>query len=95
MEAVWWRRPSTLPLVLLGMALVIIVAGGTIRINDAGESCPDWPQCFGTWGFDISDGGTNGVLGGKPRRDRFTRRGPPLHNVRNFHRMDSPGDGRR
>ena len=54
MEAVWWRRPSTLPLVLLGMALVIIVAGGTIRINDAGESCPDWPQCFGTWGFDIS-----------------------------------------
>ena len=54
MEAVWWRRPSTLPLVLLGMALVIILAGGTIRINDAGESCPDWPQCFGTWGFDIS-----------------------------------------
>ena len=54
MEGVWWRRPSTLPLVLLGMALVIIVAGGTIRINDAGESCPDWPQCFGTWGFDIS-----------------------------------------
>ena len=54
MEAVWWRRPSILPLVLLGMALVIIVAGGTIRINDAGESCPDWPQCFGTWGFDIS-----------------------------------------
>ena len=54
MEAVWWRRPSTLPIVLLMMALVIIVAGGTIRINDAGESCPDWPQCFGTWGFDIS-----------------------------------------
>ena len=54
MEAVWWRRPSTLPVALLVMALVIIVAGGTIRINDAGESCPDWPQCFGTWGFDIS-----------------------------------------
>jgi len=37
------------------MAMVIIVVGGTIRIYDAGESCPDWPQCFGTWGFDISE----------------------------------------
>lgn len=36
------------------MTLCIIIAGGTIRINDAGESCPDWPQCFGTWGFDVS-----------------------------------------
>lgn len=54
MGQAWWRRPSTLPLVLLGMALCIIIAGGTIRIHDAGESCPDWPQCFGTWGFDIS-----------------------------------------
>ena len=54
MGQVWWRRPSTLPLVLLVMALCIIIAGGTIRINDAGESCPDWPQCFGTWGFDVS-----------------------------------------
>jgi len=36
------------------MALFIIAAGGTIRINDAGESCQDWPQCFGTWGFDVS-----------------------------------------
>ena len=54
MGQAWWRRPSTLPLVLLVMALCIIIAGGTIRINDAGESCPDWPQCFGTWGFDVS-----------------------------------------
>ena len=51
----WWRRPSTVPLALLVTALFIIIAGGTIRINDAGESCPDWPQCFGTWGFDISE----------------------------------------
>lgn len=50
----WMRRPSTLPIVLFIMAICIIIAGGTIRINDAGESCPDWPQCFGTWGFDIS-----------------------------------------
>ena len=54
MGQAWWQRPSTLPLVLLVMALCIIIAGGTIRINDAGESCPDWPQCFGTWGFDVS-----------------------------------------
>ena len=26
-----------------------------IRIYDAGEACPDWPTCFGTWGFDISE----------------------------------------
>ena len=54
MDTAWWRRPSTLPLVILSMALLIIVAGGAIRINDAGESCPDWPKCFGTYGFDVS-----------------------------------------
>jgi len=54
MGQAWWRRPSALPLALLVMALCIIIAGGTIRISDAGESCPDWPQCFGTWGFDVS-----------------------------------------
>jgi len=54
MGQAWWRRPSALPLALLVMALSIIIAGGIIRINDAGESCPDWPQCFGTWGFDVS-----------------------------------------
>ena len=36
-------------------ALLIIVVGGTIRIHDAGESCPDWPQCFGTWGFMVEE----------------------------------------
>jgi len=34
---------------------VVIGLGGLIRIYDAGESCPDWPTCFGTWGFDISE----------------------------------------
>ena len=52
----WLRRPSTLPLAVAMMAILIVVVGGTIRIYDAGESCPDWPQCFGTWGFDISEG---------------------------------------
>ena len=36
------------------MAILIVAVGGSIRINDAGESCPDWPKCFGTYGFDIS-----------------------------------------
>ncbi len=54
METKWFRRPSTLPIAIAIMAMMIIVVGGTIRIYDAGESCPDWPQCFGTWGFDVS-----------------------------------------
>lgn len=49
-----WRRASLLPLALVAAALVIVVAGGTIRILDAGESCPDWPTCFGTWHFNVS-----------------------------------------
>ena len=49
------KRPSSLPFAICLMAMLIVVAGGTIRIHDAGESCPDWPQCFGTWGFDISE----------------------------------------
>lgn len=55
MENEWVRRPSSLPLFIAVMAMIVIVVGGTIRIYDAGESCPDWPQCFGTWGFDVSE----------------------------------------
>lgn len=55
MEEAWWRRPSTLPLFILLFAILIISFGGAIRIHDAGESCPDWPKCFGTYGFDISE----------------------------------------
>jgi cytochrome c oxidase assembly protein subunit 15 len=29
------------------MTILIIIIGGYIRISDAGESCPDWPTCFG------------------------------------------------
>ncbi len=49
------RRPSTLPMALIMMALLIIVIGGTIRIFDAGESCPDWPKCFGELSFMVSE----------------------------------------
>lgn len=42
------------PIMIL-MTFLVIILGGIIRIYDAGESCPDWPKCFGTWGFDISE----------------------------------------
>ena len=32
----------------VGLTLVVVAFGGLIRIYDAGESCPDWPTCFGT-----------------------------------------------
>lgn len=54
MTSRWYQRPSSLPIAVAVMALMIIVVGGSIRIMDAGESCPDWPTCFGTWGFDVS-----------------------------------------
>ena len=54
MQDAWWRRPSTLPLIILIFAILIISFGGAIRIHDAGESCPDWPKCFDTYGFAIS-----------------------------------------
>ena len=40
---------------MIGLTVVVIGLGGLIRIYDAGESCPDWPLCFGTFGFDISE----------------------------------------
>ena len=39
---------------LIVLTFLVIAVGGLIRVSDAGESCPDWPTCFGTWGFDIS-----------------------------------------
>ena len=39
----------------MGLTLIVIAIGGLIRVYDAGESCPDWPTCFGSWGFDVSE----------------------------------------
>mgnify|MGYP001183054763 CR=1 FL=1 len=50
-----WLRAYDIPLLLAVMALTVIIAGGFVRIHDAGESCPDWPTCFGTLGFDVSE----------------------------------------
>ena len=49
-----WRRLHHLPLALFAITIVAVALGGAVRIHDAGVSCPDWPQCFGTWGFDVS-----------------------------------------
>ncbi len=49
-----WRRLHHLPLALFVITMIAVALGGAVRIHDAGVSCPDWPQCFGTWGFDIS-----------------------------------------
>ena len=40
---------------LVVVTFLVIALGGVVRIYDAGESCPDWPTCFGTWGFDVSE----------------------------------------
>ena len=50
-----WKVSKSLTAWLLGLTIVVIGLGGLIRIYDAGESCPDWPLCFGTLGFDISE----------------------------------------
>lgn len=31
------------------LTFVLIVLGGTVRVFDAGLSCPDWPTCYGRW----------------------------------------------
>ena len=50
-----WKYSKGLTACLIGLTVVVIGLGGLIRIYDAGESCPDWPLCFGTFGFDISE----------------------------------------
>jgi heme A synthase len=39
---------------LVVLTFLVIALGGVVRIYDAGESCPDWPTCFGDWSFDVS-----------------------------------------
>lgn len=37
----------TLVAAAIGLAFVVIVAGGYVRLSDAGLGCPDWPLCYG------------------------------------------------
>lgn len=50
-----WRRLHNLPLALFILTMLAVALGGGVRIHDAGESCPDWPQCFGNWTFIVSE----------------------------------------
>jgi cytochrome c oxidase assembly protein subunit 15 len=59
---------------LVDVTLLVIVLGGVIRIYDAGESCPDWPTCFGTWGFNVSEADQQAWYEANP--DEFDSRGP-------------------
>ena len=34
---------------LLIMVLLVIIAGGVVRMTQSGMGCPDWPKCFGRW----------------------------------------------
>ncbi|MEC7704411.1 MAG: COX15/CtaA family protein [Candidatus Thermoplasmatota archaeon] len=54
MSSMRFLRLHNLPFFLFIITMIAVVIGGTIRIYDAGESCPDWPLCFGSFGFDIS-----------------------------------------
>ena len=56
------------------MALLIVVVGGSIRINDAGESCPEWPTCFGTYHFNVSEDEQAAYWAANP--DQTDSRGP-------------------
>lgn len=31
------------------MVLLVIIAGGVVRMTQSGMGCPDWPTCFGRW----------------------------------------------
>lgn len=31
------------------LTFLLIVLGGTVRVFEAGLSCPDWPKCYGLW----------------------------------------------
>lgn len=49
------NRGYMIPLIIALLSILVVITGGFIRINDAGESCPDWPKCFDSWSFDISE----------------------------------------
>src|SRR4030095_13602735 len=37
----------TLVLCSVALALLVIVVGAYVRLEDAGLGCPDWPGCYG------------------------------------------------
>lgn len=41
------RQYFVLASILALATFILIVMGATVRVNDAGVSCPDWPMCYG------------------------------------------------
>jgi cytochrome c oxidase assembly protein subunit 15 len=41
------RRLRRLAFFVWGLFFLVVVAGGTVRVLEAGMGCPDWPTCYG------------------------------------------------
>lgn len=46
------RRLHLFALAVVVMTLILLVAGGLVTSNEAGDSVPDWPLSFGRWLID-------------------------------------------
>jgi len=43
------KRYRTWASITIGAIVLLILAGGIVRMTGSGMGCPDWPKCFGKW----------------------------------------------